>query len=45
DDTLQKQAGGAVRPDAFTHGSSQQRLEWFRRGLKSGDIRQCNTFG
>jgi len=45
DDTLQKQAGGAVRPDAFTHGSSKQRIEWFRRGVKTGDIRQCNTFG
>jgi len=45
DDTLQKKAGGAVRPDAFTHGSSRQRVEWFRRGLKTGDIRQCNTFG
>jgi predicted metalloprotease len=45
DDTLQRQAGGAVRPDAFTHGSSKQRIEWFRRGVKTGDIRQCNTFG
>jgi len=44
DDTLQKQAGGAVRPDGFTHGSSKQRVEWFRRGIKNGDIRQCNTF-
>lgn len=44
DDTLQKKAGRAVRPDAFTHGSSKQRVEWFRRGLKSGDIRACNTF-
>jgi len=44
DDTLQKQAGSAVRPDAFTHGSSKQRLEWFRRGLKTGDLRECNTF-
>jgi len=44
DDTLQKQAGGRVRPDAFTHGSSKQRLEWFRRGLKTGDLRECNTF-
>jgi predicted metalloprotease len=44
DDTLQKQSGGAVRPDAFTHGSSKQRIEWFRRGLASGDLRQCNTF-
>jgi len=45
DDTLQKEAGRAVRPDAFTHGSSQQRLEWLKRGLESGDMRQCNTFG
>ena len=44
DDTLQKKAGRAVRPDAFTHGSSAQRVEWFRRGLKSGDIRDCDTF-
>ena len=44
DDTLQKQAGGAVCPDAFTHGSSKQRIEWFRRGVQTGDIRQCNTF-
>ena len=45
DDTLQKEATGRVRPDAFTHGSSKQRVEWFRRGIKTGDIRQCNTFG
>ena len=44
DDTLQREATGRVRPDAFTHGSSEQRVEWFRRGLRSGDIRQCNTF-
>ena len=44
DDTLQKEATGYVRPDAFTHGSSQQRIEWFRRGLTSGDLGQCNTF-
>ena len=44
DDTLQKKAGRAVRPDGFTHGSSAQRVEWFRRGLRSGDIRECNTF-
>lgn len=43
DDTLQKKAGRAVRPDSFTHGSSAQRVEWFRRGLESGDIRLCNT--
>jgi predicted metalloprotease len=44
DDTLMKQAGRAVRPDAFTHGSSAQRVAWFKRGFESGDIRQCNTF-
>ena len=44
DDTLQRKAGGAVRPDAFTHGSSKQRIEWFRRRLSSGDMRECNTF-
>ena len=44
DDTLQRKAQGYVRPDAFTHGSSKQRVEWFKRGFESGDIRQCNTF-
>jgi predicted metalloprotease len=44
DDKLQKEATGHVRPDAFTHGSSAQRIEWFRRGLASGDLGQCNTF-
>ncbi|MFC2073324.1 neutral zinc metallopeptidase [Campylobacterota bacterium] len=44
DDTLQRKSQGYVRPDAFTHGSSKQRVEWFRRGLNSGDIMQCNTF-
>ena len=44
DDTLQKEATGRVVPDAFTHGSSKQRVAWFRRGFESGDIRQCNTF-
>ncbi len=44
DDTLQKQAGQRVRPDAFTHGSSAQRVKWFKRGFVSGDLRQCDTF-
>ena len=44
DDTLLREAGRAVRPDAFTHGSSQQRMAWFKRGFESGDLRQCNTF-
>lgn len=45
DDTIQKRSQGYVVPDSFTHGSSQQRIEWFARGFKSGDMRQCNTFG
>ena len=44
DDTLQKKAGRYVNPDSFTHGSSTQRMEWLKRGLASGDMRQCNTF-
>ncbi len=44
DDTLQKQAGQRVRPDGFTHGSSAQRVKWFKRGFVSGDLRQCDTF-
>jgi predicted metalloprotease len=45
DDRLQKQARGYVSPETFTHGSSEQRVRWFRRGLDSGQIAQCNTFG
>lgn len=45
DDTIQKRSQGYVVPDSFTHGSSQQRIEWFAKGFKSGDMRQCNTFG
>ncbi|WP_160356661.1 KPN_02809 family neutral zinc metallopeptidase [Bordetella sp. 02P26C-1] len=44
DDTLQKKSQGYVVPDAFTHGSSAQRVKWFKRGLDSGDLRQCDTF-
>jgi predicted metalloprotease len=44
DDNLQKKARGYVVPDSFTHGSSKQRVQWFRQGLNSGDMRQCNTF-
>ncbi|MFW6730810.1 MAG: neutral zinc metallopeptidase [Synechococcus sp.] len=45
DDALQRRSSGRVRPDSFTHGSSAQRQEWFARGLRSGDLRQCDTFG
>ncbi len=44
DDTLQKQAQGYAVPDSFTHGSSAQRVRWFRQGFDTGDRRQCNTF-
>jgi len=44
DDYLQKQAKRNVVPESFTHGTSQQRVNWFTRGLKSGDIDQCDTF-
>lgn len=45
DDRLQEQAKGYVVPESFTHGSSAQRVEWFRRGLESGDPGSCDTFG
>ena len=44
DDRLQQQSRGHVAPDSFTHGSSAQRVEWFRRGLDSGRVEQCDTF-
>ncbi len=44
DDRLQKQATGQVVPDSFTHGSSEQRMRWFKRGIDSGDVQQCDTF-
>jgi uncharacterized protein len=44
DDRLQMQFQGQVTPDSFTHGSSVQRVNWFERGLESGDINSCNSF-
>ncbi len=44
DDRLQRMASGRVSPETFTHGTSAQRAQWFRRGLDSGDISACNTF-
>ena len=44
DDRIQQQTQGAVVPDAFTHGSSAQRARWFKVGLDTGDVRNCNTF-
>jgi predicted metalloprotease len=45
DDRLQKQARGYVTPDSFTHGSSDQRVRWFRIGLQTGTLGACDTFG
>jgi predicted metalloprotease len=45
DDAIQKRAQGYIVPDSFTHGSSRDRMAWFTRGFKAGDMRQCNTFG
>jgi uncharacterized protein len=45
DDHLQKMSTGRVSPESFTHGTSEQRMTWFRRGFDSGDPRQCDTFG
>ena len=45
DDSIQKKSQGYVVPESFTHGSSRERQSWFAKGLQSGDMRQCNTFG
>lgn len=45
DDNIQKMSRGRVVPESFTHGSAEQRVTWFRRGLESGDTANCNTFG
>jgi predicted metalloprotease len=44
DDTLQKQARGRVVPETFTHGSSEQRVRWFKQGMTTGKMESCNTF-
>lgn len=44
DDNIQKRTAGYVNQEAFTHGSSKQRVEWFMKGYNSGDITQGNTF-
>jgi predicted metalloprotease len=44
DDRLQRQSQGVVVPESFTHGTSEQRVRWFRRGLETGEVRSCDTF-
>ena len=44
DDRLQQQSQGRIVPESFTHGSSAQRVRWFKRGFESGYMNQCNTF-
>lgn len=44
DDTLQRKSQGTVVPESFTHGTSAQRVAWFRRGLQAGSVQQCDTF-
>ena len=44
DDTIQRRVQGEVVPESFTHGSAQQRVQWFRRGLETGSIESCDTF-
>jgi predicted metalloprotease len=43
DDTIQRRSQGYVVPESFTHGSSQQRMQWFTKGMQTGDMRQCET--
>jgi predicted metalloprotease len=45
DDRIQAQQTGRIRPDTFTHGSAAQRAQWFRRGMESGNLNSCDTFG
>lgn len=44
DDRLQQQSRGVVVPDSFTHGTSEQRVRWFKRGYESGSVKECDTF-
>jgi predicted metalloprotease len=44
DDRIQQQSSGSVHPESWTHGSSEQRMRWFRTGLESGDLKSCDTF-
>ena len=45
DDRLQRRSQGYVVPESFTHGSSEQRVRWFKRGMQAGDMNSCDAFG
>ena len=45
DDRLQRESMGYTVPESFTHGTSEQRVRWFRKGIESGDVSSCDTFG
>jgi len=45
DDRLQRRSQGYVVPESFTHGSSEQRVRWFKQGMQTGDVNSCDTFG
>jgi predicted metalloprotease len=45
DDRLQKRSQGYVVPESFTHGSSEQRVRWFKKGMQTGDMNSCDSFG
>jgi predicted metalloprotease len=44
DDHIQQMSRGRIQPETFTHGSSEQRMSWFNKGLNSGSVAACNTF-
>jgi hypothetical protein len=44
DDRIMKQTRGTIVPDGFTHGTSEQRVRWFKKGFETGDLNQCDTF-
>ena len=44
DDMIQRRTQGYVQPETFTHGTAQQRMQWFTKGFQAGDLRQCQTF-
>jgi len=44
DDRIQRMSTGGVSPESFTHGSSEQRKDWFQKGFQSGDVSSCDTF-